>query len=63
MRGAFGGIPMKEEYIVFYHNEKELAAYTVRGTFAGELDATKELLAYENGIAVQDIKTVHEMRK
>jgi len=51
-----------EEYIVFYHKEKELAAYTVRGTFAGELEATKDLLAYENGIAVQDIRTTREKR-
>ncbi len=51
-----------EEYIVFYHKEKELLAYTVRGTFAGEAEATKELLAYENGIAVQDIRTAHEKR-
>lgn len=51
-----------EEYIVFYHKEKELAAYTVHGTFAGELEATKDLLAYENGIAVQDIRTIREKR-
>lgn len=51
-----------EEYIVFYHGKKELAAYTLRGTFAGEMEATKELLAYENGISADEIRTTKETR-
>ena len=46
---------MKELYKVFYHNEKELVAYTLRGTFDGEELATKQLLSYENGIDINDI--------
>lgn len=53
---------MKEEYLVFYHNKKELAAYTIRGTFEGELEATKELLAYENGISTEAICVKKEYR-
>lgn len=39
-----------ESWVVFYHEEKELVAITVRGLFPGEISATKELLAYENSI-------------
>ena len=53
---------MTEEYFVFYHNEKELAAYTIRGTFEGELEATTELLAYENGIPTEAICVIKEYR-
>ena len=53
---------MKEEYLVFYHGQRELLAYTVRGTFAGELDATKDLLAYENGITKEAIRVIKEFR-
>ena len=42
---------MKEPYIVFYGPDgKELLRYTVRGTFAGEREATISVLAYEHGI-------------
>lgn len=51
-----------EEYIVFYHDGKELAAYTVRGTFAGEMEATKNLLAYEHGISEDAIRIAEEIR-
>lgn len=51
-----------EKYKVFYYNEKELVAYTLEGTFTGEEEATKELLAYENGINIEDIKVVIEER-
>ena len=47
---------------VFYHEEKELGAYTLEGTFEGEEEATKELLAGENGITIEDIKVVIEER-
>lgn len=53
---------MAEQWLVFYHGEKELAAYTLRGTFAGERQATIELLASENGVSEDEIRTVVEMR-
>ena len=46
----------KEPWIVFFAPDgKELAAYTVRGTFADELESTIGLLAYENGLEEKDI--------
>ena len=53
---------MREEYLVFYYKQKELAAYTLRGTFPGEMEATKELLAYENNITVAEIRVTKETR-
>lgn len=52
----------KKKWKVFYHNEKELCAYTLEGTFAGEESATKEMLAYEKGIDIEEIKVVIETR-
>lgn len=52
----------KEKWIVFYHGEKELCAYTVRGTFKEELQNTLELLAYENDIPLESITTKTEYR-
>ena len=47
---------MAEPWIVFYYlDRKELAAITVRGSFAGEVQATKELLAQEHHVPVDDI--------
>lgn len=37
-------------WVVFYHGKRELAAITLQGLFPGEIRATIELLAYENGI-------------
>lgn len=51
-----------EKWKVFYYNGKELGAYTVYGTFSGEEEATKELLANENKIKAEDIKVVIEER-
>ena len=53
---------MKEPWAVFYLWDKELAAYTLRGTFSGEAEATAELLAYENGVPVEAIRMVYERR-
>lgn len=36
-----------KEWKVFYYNDKEIGAYTIHGTFEGEEQATKELLANE----------------
>ena len=47
---------MKEPWIVFYGLDgKELLRYTVRGTFAGELQSNISLLAYEHGISPGEI--------
>ena len=50
-------------WISFFHpNGKELASYTVNGTFLGEMQATKELLAAENGIQPEEITVKLERR-
>lgn len=50
-------------WIAFYDGAgKELAAYTVTGTFEGEHKATKELLAYEHGISPEEITIKEEER-
>ena len=51
-----------EKWKVFYYGEKELCAYTLRGTFEGEEETTKEALASENKIDVNEIKVVIEER-
>ena len=51
-----------KKWKVFYYNGKELFSYTLYGTFEGEEEATKELLAYENNIDVKDINVVIEER-
>lgn len=51
-----------EKYKVFYYKGKELCAYTLRGTFVGEEEATKKSLAIENGININDIIVKIEMR-
>lgn len=51
-----------EKWKVFYLGEKELCAYTLFGTFDGEEESTKELLAYENGVNADEIITKIEMR-
>lgn len=51
-----------EKWKVFYYNEKELCAYTLNGTFNGEEQATKELLATENKININDIQVKIEER-
>lgn len=47
---------MKEPWIVFYGPDgKELASYSLRGSFAGELQNTIRLLAYEKGLSTGEI--------
>ena len=53
---------MRERWLVFYNGKKELAAITLRGSFPGEVDATVDLLAGENGISKEAIRVVCEMR-
>ncbi len=56
---------MGELWKVFYDSKtgEELGAYTIRGTFDGEEQATRELLAYEKGIPADQIQTKIERRK
>lgn len=49
-------------WAVFYHGDKELASFTVSGMAPGEVEATKELLAYEKNIPVSEIRAVYEVR-
>lgn len=45
-----------KKWVVFYTPDgRELLAYTLEGTFEGELEATKNQLAHENGIRPEDI--------
>lgn len=45
-----------EQWVNFYATDgKFLGGYTLRGTFAGEMNATAELLAAENGYHLHDI--------
>lgn len=55
---------MNELGVVFYHktNHHELAAYTLRGTFSGEMEATVELLSAERGIPKEEIWVILENR-
>lgn len=53
---------MSEMWCVFYHGDKELGAYTTRGTFQGERDETIALLSYENGIPADEIRVAYEVR-
>ena len=46
-----------EAWIEFVYNNEVIGSYTVRGTFAGEMQATKELLATERGISPDEIIT------
>ena len=51
------------EYYVFYSNDKELAAISTNGSFEGEIEATRELLAYEKSVSPDDISVKIEKRK
>jgi len=53
-----------EPWKVFKDSEtgRELCAYTIRGTFAGEQEATIEQLAHEKGIAPERITVTTENR-
>ena len=52
-----------KEWIVFYHNDNELAAITVYELMYEEIPRTKELLAYEKGISPDEITIKVEQRK
>ena len=47
---------MNYRWIVFKIGDKVLCKYSIEGTFLGEMEATLELLAYENGIDVEEIE-------
>lgn len=51
------------EYYVFYSGDKELLAISVFGSFEGEIEDTKKLLAHEHRILPDDITVKIEKRK
>ena len=52
------------DWVVFCTPEgRELCSYTAHGRIAGEIQATKELLAYENGYSADQITARIEKRK
>lgn len=45
-------------WVVFKNKTgEEILSYTLKGTFVGEMDETKKLLAYDKGISLDDITT------
>jgi hypothetical protein len=46
---------MSVRWIAFMYDGKEIFAYTIKGTFPEEMQATKELLAAERGISPEEI--------
>ena len=52
------------EWVIFTDREtgRELCAYTVYGTFPGELEGTKQLLSFKKGIPIEQIETRIEKR-
>ena len=53
-----------KKWVVFYAPDgRELLAYTLKGTFEGELEATKRQLATENVFRAEDIIVKIEDRK
>ena len=51
---------MKELWITFYLNGRELCSYTATGIFPGEMEATKKLLATFEGCSPEDIMVLVE---
>lgn len=53
----------KEPWVAFLlFGWEEVAAYTLRGTFPGECEETRKLLAYEHGVTPDKITVVIEER-
>ena len=50
---------MKELWLVFMHDDKELLRCTVKGLHYGEVEETKNLLAYEKHIPASEIETTY----
>lgn len=46
----------------FYIGERLVGGYTIEGEFEGEEEATKNLLAYDNGVTPDKITTRIEKR-
>ena len=49
---------MKDMWIAFMLDGKELWRCTIRGLFPGEITNTKAVLAYENGVDEDDIAII-----
>ena len=46
---------MNKPCVAFFLNGKEISRYTIRGTFAGEMEETVNLLAYDHGVTPDQI--------
>ena len=54
---------MQNNYdIIFVLSGKELLRYDFENSFQGEAKATRELLAYENNVSINDIKIYYQKR-
>lgn len=51
-----------KKWFVFYHGDHELCAITAAEVFLGEIDATVEMLAGENGISKSSVRVALENR-
>lgn len=51
---------MKQLWIVFKHNGNELLRCTVKGLHSGEMENTKNLLAYEKHINAEEIEVTYD---
>ena len=49
------GLTMKEPWVVFFLDGKEICRYTVRGMFPGEREETIKLLASEHDVPISTI--------
>lgn len=49
--------------IIFVLNGRELVRYDYENEFAGERTSTRESLAYENGVDINDIKIFYQNRR
>lgn len=52
----------KEPWLVFTFRGREICSYTVRGTFAGEREATTNQLAFDRGVSPSEIGVALVMR-
>ena len=53
---------MSQVWAVFYHGDKELSAYTMKGSFPGEKEDTIAILANAKGIPADEIRVAYEVR-
>ena len=52
----------KQLWKVFKLNNKEICSYTIYGTFKGEEEATKKMIAFDHNCSIDDILVSIELR-